>query len=270
MDPWVWKFLVAAALALAALGSAQFESYLAARITRWLILMLVAFLLWWWTGSVALAALGLGLWFGIPAIQACRISRQLRFSKRRRLVAGVIDFQEFPDIHRVAREMRGEGLVEVGDYWLKPSPVEQGFRLFAHPQEPILAARAVMRPGDAGIDYDLLLTVDEENRVWITWNPPMSLALAIPQDFYVLSRPDIANWAELWHMHREFLQLNAVCGRPLIGGPQDRKVLEYCLRRIMDYNVRCGILGFREGRRLGYTWRGTLRVGWQVICDMMS
>lgn len=270
MESWVWKFLVAAALGAVALGCVWTPGVWAGRVGRWVLLVLGAFVLWWWSGSYGAVGLGLGLWFGIPAVQACWLSRQLRFSLQRRLVAGVIDYEEFPGVHRVSRDIRGEGFAEVGDYWLKPSPIEQGYRLFAHREEPVLAARAVVRQGSVVLDYDVLLTVDEGGGAWLTWNYPLAYGLELPEEFQVLRCLEAERWEDLLELHREFLRLNGVTGRPLTGGPQDRRVLERCLRRMLEHNLAAGILSEGEDGQAAYTWRGSLLVGWQVMKEMLG
>jgi len=213
---------------------------------------------------------GLLLWFLVPAVQALWLSRQLRFSRRRRLVAGAIDYEEFPEINRVSRDVRGEGFKVLGDYWLKPSPFEQGYRLFVHGEEPILAAAAVVRQGGLAMHYHILLTWDGEGRAWLTWDYPLAYGLAMPPEFQVHRCLEAEGWPELLAQHREFLVLNGVEAAGCRGGLEDVREFDRVLQAVLRHNLRAGILCRQEGDEVAYNWRGSLMVGWQVVREMVA
>lgn len=269
MEPWVWKLLVCLALAVAAYGACQAEQRWVQRSGQWLLLASVGFAAWWWSGSWSLAAAVLLMWFLVPAIQALWLSRQQRFSRRRRLVAGVIDHDEFPEINQVSRDARGEGFRVLGDYWLEPSPYEQGYRLFAHEENPIVAAAVVVRQMGLVMHYDIFLTRDGKGQAWLTWDYPLAYGLEMPPEFQVHRCLDARDWPELLAQHREFLELNGVEGVALRGGLEDVREFDRMLQAVLRHNLRTGILYRKGGDEVAYSWRGSILVGWQVLREMV-
>ena len=268
MESWVWKLWVALALALMA-GAAVRSGYSRGqRAGYWLFLILAGFLGWWWTESVAVAVGGVMMWFLVPGLQALWLSRQLRFSRRRRLVSGPIDYEEFPEINRISRDVRGEGFQVLGDYWLEPSPYEQGYRLFAAPGSVVLAAAAVVRQGPVTMHYHMLLTRDEQGRMWMTWDYPLAYGLIMPPDFHVYRCLEAEDWPQLLEQHESFLKVNEVVGVMWSCGLGDVRYFDHVLRTVLHYNLRAGILRGEPGGSIGYSWRGSLRVGWEVVREM--
>jgi hypothetical protein len=268
MEPWIWKLFVALALGVAAYGAAHSGWRGGERVGYWLMLALAGFMGWWWTGSVGVALGGLALWFLVPGIQALWLSRQLRFSRRSRLVAGPIDYEEFPEINRVSRDVRGEGFQVLGDYWLRPSPFEQGYRLFAAPGGRVLAVAAVVRQGLVTVHYHMLLTRDAEGAAWLTWNYPLAYGLAMPPEFQVYRCLEAEDWPQLLQQHQAFLEANGVEGKPWACGPEDVRQFDKLLRSVLSHNLRTGILRGQEGAEIGYSWRGSLLVSWQVVREI--
>lgn len=236
----------------------------------WLGFATAVVVLWFGSGSWVLALSGVALWFVVPCTQALALSRKLRFSRRRRLVAGPIDFEEFPEINRVSRDVRGEGFRALGDYWVKPSPFEQGYRLFAHGEDPILAAAAVVRQGALSMHYHVLLTPDTSGQAWLTWDYPLAYGLKMPPEFQVYRCVDAEDWPQLLEQHRAFLAANGVAGLGLATEQEGVKLFDQLLRGVLRHNLELGILKKEDGDEVAYSWKGSLMVGWQVFREMVG
>jgi len=234
------------------------------RLGMWTVFATVALMLWFLTGDWIFALGGVALWFIIPATQALIFSRGLRFSPERALVEGSIDLEEFPEVNGLTRDLRGEGFVSSGDYWLRPSPFEQGYRLFRHEPESIDAAVAVVKQGAFSLSYLILLTNDEQGRSWITWNYPLAYGLRMPPDVLTHRFPEAESFTELLEQHREFLRLNGVVAHAG-QGPVER--FDAIFGSTLAHNRRIGLLSEKNDGELAYSWKGSAFIGWQVFCE---
>lgn len=226
----------------------------------------VALALWFWSRDWVFALGGVALWFIIPAVQALVFSRGIRFSPERHLVHGPIDLEEFPEVNGLTRDLRGEGFVSTGDHWLRPSPFEQGYRLFRHKEDAIDAALAVVRQGSVSLSYLILVSRDANGQYWITWNYPLAYGMRMPPEVFIHRFPEAESFAELLEQHREFLRVNGVTPEfPGESRPEER--FEAFFESVLEHNRQIGLLQETDNGSLAYSWKGSVFIGWQVFCQ---
>lgn len=236
------------------------------RLGMWMVFGTVALALWFWSRDWVFALGGVALWFIIPAVQALVFSRGIRFSPERHLVHGPIDLEEFPEVNGLTRDLRGEGFVSTGDHWLRPSPFEQGYRLFRHKEEPIDAALAVVRQGSVSLSYLILVSRDSDGQYWITWNYPLAYGMRMPPEAFIHRFPEAESFAELLEQHREFLRVNGITPEfPGETRPEER--FEAFFESVLAHNRQIGLLQETNNGTLAYSWKGSVFIGWQVFCQ---
>ncbi|MDX6767282.1 MAG: hypothetical protein SFU85_10885 [Candidatus Methylacidiphilales bacterium] len=268
MPNWIASLLWCLGSGLLAYTCLQAPWLWARRLGLWMLYTTVALALWFLSGDALLAVGGVALWFVVPAIQALLYSRGLRYSPDRKLVDGPIELEEFPEVNGLTRDLRGEGFVSTGDFWMHPSSIDQGYRFFHHAETGTDAALAVVRQGPLTLSYAILLTIDRQNRFWITWNYPLAYGMKLPPEAMVHRLAEAESLAELWEQHRAFLELNGV--EPLPTGEANPRVrFEAFFRSTLEHNHRSGLLSTVKDGRLAYTWKGSALLGWQVFCEVL-
>ena len=225
--------------------------------------------LWFWTRNWAVVVLGVSLWFVLPLTQAVWMSRRLRFSAKRKLQADHFDVEEFPEIHELTGKLRKEGFRMEGDYWLRPSPLDQGYRILVHEEDSIYAAISLLRYGHAALIYMIFATPGRDGSIWLTWNYPLAYGLMMPPHLMIHRCNDARSPEELFEQHKEFLSINKV--KPKAGAAQKPVVFfEKLLFSTIEHNLREGLLHSSQPDQINYTWRGTAFVSWQVLREMVS
>ncbi|MFH1066952.1 MAG: hypothetical protein V1746_03540 [bacterium] len=223
--------------------------------------------LWFWTQNWIVVALGISAWFALPVGQAVWMARRLRLPAKRKLEAGNIDEEEFSEITEFACQLRKLDFRWEGDYWLKPSPARQAYRLFTHAKEPVHAAVAVVQYGMAGLMYTIFATQEQNGTVWLTWDYPLAYGLMMPPNVMTHRCLEAASVEQLYEQHRQFISLNAVKAQPTT---LPVAFFEQLFSSTIDYNLRAGLLRFSESNEINYTWRGTAFVSWQVLRDVVG
>jgi hypothetical protein len=224
---------------------------------------------WLMSGSPLFGVLTISAWIVIPVIHAAFLSRRLLFSSERNLIPGNISAEEFQESLELGRDLRQIGFTMDQDYWLKPSSVEQGYRVFVHQESHTTAAVAVVRHGPAILHYMMFITPSEGNQCWITWDYPLAYGLCIPPQFNVYRCLEARNVSELYEQHKEFLKLNEV--DPIGTETMDpAKLLNNLFYSTIHYNINKGLLKSRiQNNQVGYTWMGTFFVTWQVLREVI-
>lgn len=231
---------------------------------------------WFLTGSVPGAVVGALMWVVLPVVQAVYVSRSLRISAVRRLEEGELPVEELPELGEWSGELRRLGFVGGGDYWLRPSPMEQGYRVLWREGDEVCDGTygvvGVVKQGFVGMGYVMFVSPGKDGNVWVTWNYPMAQGLAVPPHHLFYRCVDVDSVEELWKMHGEYLKLNEV---EVADGGSDRgrEVLAGLFEETVGYNVKVGVLRrFRSGlgEQVAYTWRGTAYVSWQVLCEVTN
>jgi hypothetical protein len=90
----------------------------------------------------------------------------------------------------------------------------------------------------------------------------------MPPEFQVYRCLEAEDWPQLLQQHQAFLEANGVEGKPWACGPADVRQFDKLLRSVLSHNLRTGILRGQEGAEIGYSWRGSLLVSWQVVREI--
>lgn len=273
---WLSEILVLAGLVVLACACLRARAPMIRRLGIWIIWGTIGMAIWYWTDRWYLVLLGLAAWFAIPVGQATLMSRRLRFSLKRKLTPGDIDGEEFPELYPISNELRDLGFKRNSDLWLKPSPMEQGFRIFRHTEDSISAAVAVVRQGGLSLSYLIIASEDQDGTFWITWDYPLAYGLKMPPNFRIYRCLEARSVTELVGQHRSFLEINEVKLKDMNRGEKDlsafnRSFFDRLFKETMNYNLKCGLLHQerRDEEVIRYSWRGTFFIAWQVLIEVV-
>lgn len=242
------------------------------RIGLWMLVISLGLLIWLWTGSWAMGLLGWVIWFAVPILQAVVASRRMRFSLNRRLEEGFLSPEHFPDLSSLTRDLRDQGFESFEDFWLKPSPQEQAYRIGRHESEPVIVALAHIIQGPVQLRYLMFITPDKEGNHWVTWDYPLAYGFKLPPAFKVYRYVDGESVGELMDQHRAFMEINEVQS-PALPENADaiRETMEKIFSGTMAYNLKVGLLEQSDsGDEVRYSWRGSLYLAGQVFRDVIS
>jgi hypothetical protein len=276
MSGWISDLLACLGLLVLALACFQSVSLWIRRLGLWVIFGTIGLGLWFWTKNWGVVVAGLLAWFVIPVGQAMYLSRKLRISHDRKLSQEGLDAEEFAELPDLTRDLRTQGFRLDSDYWLKPSPFDQGYRLFRHEEEGTYAAIAVARQGAVHLSYLLFATPGADGGTWITWDYPLAYGMQMPPHFNVHRFLAATSVKEMHEQHREFLQLNTVT--PVTGTEAEDshktacRFFEEMFRQTVRHNLEAGLLRRTEGESgdLAYSWRGTFFISWQVLVELVK
>jgi len=269
---WMSELLVLAALLVLAIACFNVDRLPVRRVGVWIIFGMIGLAIWFWTGLWYLVVLALASWFIIPVTQAALTARKLRFSLERKLTPGSLDPDEFPEIQPVSSELRDLGFLRDSDQWLKPSPLDQGFRIFHHTENNISAALAVVRQGAVSLSYLIFATQDKDGDFWITWDYPLAYGLKMPPHFKVHRCLEAETVTELFHQHQDFLKINEVSSSlPDTDNASARSFFDQLFRDTMKHNLNVGVLHQESSNteEIRYSWRGTFYIAWQVLVEVV-
>lgn len=260
-------------LALIAAGCLQAEHLMVRRIGLWLILATILVALWFLFGHPLALIVGILLWFSLPVGQAIIVSRRLRFGRERTLETAHFAPEEFPDLPEASKELRDLGFVEVGDYWLAGAPIQQGYRIFCHPEHRIYGAATVVTTGGVSLLYLVFISRAGDGTIWMTWDYPFTYALQTPPDLKVYRCLEADSIATLLDQHRSFLEVNEIATESCqpVEPDQAESFFAQMFSTTLDYNLRIGVLKNQGGSdgHLRYSWRGTVFLSWQVLREMV-
>jgi hypothetical protein len=268
-EPWVYKTLSCAGSGLLAYALLSCSRFWLRRLGMWLIFITMGLAVWFLTENVVLTLVGMFGWFLLPLVQAIYLSRSLRFSRSRRLIKERQEVDEFEDWTELSQDLREAGFDLDGEYGLKPSPVEYGFRLFQHRERNSVAGLGLVRQGGISLSYVLVVTRSESGDLWVTWDYPLAYGLKMPPHLNLFRCLEAASVQELVEQHGSFLLLNQVVESAEKVEPQT--VFDTMFGDTMRYNLNIGLLRSSEKseEELFYSWRGTLFITWQVLRDMV-
>jgi|GEM_PF-761780 len=273
MPGWVLEFSICVVLVVMAFAMFQSPYVGLRRFGSYTLMFASGLSVWFWTQHSFVAALcGVSLWFVLPMGQAVWISRQLKFSSSRFMEPGELGLEEFPELLDLDGEVRRLGFQTDREYWLRPSPIDQGYRVYYHIERRVFATIALVRQGPAVISYLIFLTPGENGTVWITWDYPLAYGLKLPPEVMVHRYLDSSSLMELFEQHLEFLKINEV---PATHEPpvveQGPKLIQQLFDNTLRYNLREGLLRQVENNagEVNYTWRGTAFVSWQVFMEII-
>ena len=270
MDSWVFNLAICLGLIFAAYICLQSDRMWMKRLGLWLLLTCLGAGVWFISGSWALVATAITAWFAIPVGQAAYLSRTLRFSKDAALTPGTLhedDPDELPGLQTLTNDLREEDFVLDQDYWLEPSPVRHGFRLFRHREKPICAAISVIKQSGMSLLYVQFITMDTAGEFWITWDFPLSYNMKMPPELKIYRCLDALTVNELLGQHEEYLRLNEVREKP----PGSSQLFDHINDTVIRYNLRIGMLRhYAGGDSIGYSWRGTWFLSRQILREMVT
>lgn len=269
MKAWVLELGICLGLVMLAFILFGSGKPLLRRIGGWVLMGSTGLALWFWTNNWIAAFLGVAIWFVLPVGQAVWMSRQLKFSKKRKLESGNFDSHEIPEIDALTAELRRLGFKWEGDYWLKPAIVEQGYRLLVHESDNTYATIALVRYGGAALVYEMFMSPSEDGTTWMTWDYPLAYGLKMPPELMVYRYLDAVSLKELYEQHKQFISINKVKNASEMKSTQE--FFDKFFDELIKYNLSLGLLGSSRRTRdeIHYTWRGTAFVSWQVFREVV-
>lgn len=225
--------------------------------------------LWFWTGKWWAAIFGMGIWFILPIGQAVWVSRRMHFSQKRKLESGYLTDEEFPEMVTLTTDLRKLDFKWEGDYWLKPSTMDQGYRLFKHEKDDAFAAIAVIRFGGVALIYLAFVTPAKNGEIWLTWDYPLAYGLKMPPHFMIHRYIDVSSTQQLYEQHQEFLKLNEVEAK-VKENQSAVELFDEFFAALISYNLEQGVLGASAKHKgeIAYTWRGTAFISMQVLREI--
>ena len=239
----------------------------------WVLFATLGVALWLCTENAWVVLTGLIAWFGVPVAQAVYMSRKLSFAARRQLKKGTLSTTDFPEVREISQDLKDLDFKMEEDYWLDPSPIEQGYRLFSHPSEPIYGSIAIVKPGSLHLTYLIFATPGPDGTIWLTWDYPMAYGLKMPPNFKVFRCLEAETAAELLDQHREFLKINEIdtSATGPVSSAQVAPFFEQLFGTTINYNVHVGLLKplRQNAGEMGYSWRGTAFISWQVLRELV-
>jgi hypothetical protein len=268
-EPWVYKWLCCIGLVVLAYALMHSTLFWLRRLGLWLIFGTMGLILWFVSESVVLALIGLLGWFILPVAQAVYLSRNLRFSRSRRLIKERQEVDDFVDWPELTQDLREAGFDLDGEYGLKPSPIEYGFRLFQHREKHWVAGLGLVRQGSVGLSYVLVVSRAADGSLWVTWDYPMAYGLKMPPHLNLYRCLEAGSVKELVGQHAAFLELNEVIETQ--EKPEPQELFDAMFGDTMRYNLNIGLLrsSAKSEEEIHYSWRGTLFITWQVLRDMV-
>lgn len=303
-EPWIFEIAICVGLAFLAFLLMGLNRLWQKKIGELLLLIASGLAAWFLTHNLFWTAIGALIWIILPVTQAIWMSRRMKLPAKRVLESTTFDGEEFEDIHELSQELRKQGFVMEGDYWLKPFPVEQGYRLFSHPQKQTFAAIGLIRRGFLLFEYLILLTCAADRKFWLTWDHPTTRVLMMPPDIAEYRLSDVPSVTQFVQQHEEFLKINHVALPQTLE--KAKTIFENLFEGIVQYNVRQGLLQYTSSSahlvntntqnekdqdanatalnqqpslnsdsyskysHLHYTWRGTAFVFWRVFREVLG
>lgn len=225
--------------------------------------------LWFWMGKIWAAIFGMAIWFVLPMLQAVWVSRRMHFSQKRKLELGHLADDEFPEVISLTTDLRKIDFKWEGDYWLKPSTMDQGYRLFKHEKDDAFAAIAVIRFGGVALVYMAFVTPAKGAETWLTWDYPLAYGLKMPPHFMIHRCMDVSSTQQLYEQHKEFLKLNEVAAE-VKKNQSAVDLFDNFFAALIRYNLEQGVLGdsAKHEGEIAYTWKGTAFISTQVLREI--
>lgn len=264
-------------LALALLGFALFKQE-SLRIRKFGLLIL-------WLGS------GLGVyfltdklvwglammmvWIMIPLAEILIVLRKLRLPREREFHSARPPLENFPVLREVTQEFNDLGFNKVDDCDLTPHFHQTYYRLFEHPQNSCHAIIGFISQGEIGFSFHAFLSEEQDGKIWMTWDYPLTYGLKIPPSVRIYRVTDAESIEELWQAHQDFLKINQVAEDQLLRGEGADPVRARLMRALhgqVDYNLQQGILlpEPTSQEHLRYSWRGIWFVTRQMFRDVLG
>jgi hypothetical protein len=264
--------MVCSALIAAAYLCLQYHNVHIRRLGVWLIFASLIAGAWFVSHSWLLEISILSAWFAVPLSQTIYLSRILRFSKEAELKPGNLLENTVEDLSTLTHELREADFILDRDYWLVPSPIQHGFRLFNHREKPVCAAISLIKQGGLSLWYVQFITVDETENLWITWDFPLSYNMEIPPELKIYRCLKTSTAKELLEQHEAYLQLNEVSPNTKNNYLETAQIFNQINQAIIRYNLKNGLLRSypRSNNLLGYSWRGTWFISRKVLWEMVA
>jgi len=272
MEPWVSKILWCVGLLALAYAMSQSSFFWLRRLGLWVVFGTVGLGIWFVSENGVLVLAGFLGWFGLPLAQALYFSRNLRFSLSRSLVKERLNVDDLEEWVTITQEFRKEGFSTAGEYCLKPSFVDYGFRLFQRSEQTSqrVGGIGLVRQGAISLYYIVFVTKAKDGTLWMTWDYPLAYGLKMPPQIQAFRCLESESVNELLAQHEAFLKLNDVVEAEDNSEPQALFNRLFC--ETMSYNLSIGLLKLANASQeeILYSWRGTFFIIGQVLRQMVK
>lgn len=265
--------LTIAGLVAFAFGCRTFQSRWLAKL-GWIALLVATYLGGYYlSGSHAVGAASVGLWFVLPWVEIVARVRKLRFPLHNSIVSRFPPPRDiFPDLGELSSEVEECGFEEAENSGWEWEETEHFMRLFYHPELRTQAAVTLAQQEDYAVSYVSVTSRTRDGRTWTTSNYPFSFTMKFSPDHKVNRHVAAESFEDLLTSHREFLKAQQVAESDL--AEMDPENLSHYLTEDMaqqiQHNVKVGVLEpAGEDGIFRYSWRGCIFLWVQVVKDMI-
>jgi hypothetical protein len=270
------ELLACLALVMAGLTLFQYDRVMARKAGLCLVWLASGIGIHAVTGSLSLAAAMLTAWVLFPLWEMLFLMRQLRVPRRRQLADARPPRDEFEELGELTATMVDAGFEQLDECRLKPAENDQYFRIFVRKDGLVQSTIGYVAQGPIGFHFIAFTSQGRDGRRWVTWDYPLTYALAMPPETAVYRALECPGLAELYQSHLDFLEINGIADAELVAFESTRESarlrLEENLNQQVEYNISQGYLtpvAKRDPENFCYSWRGTLFVAGQVLRDVI-
>jgi hypothetical protein len=266
-------FLYLAALVVFAFGCRTFESRWIQK-AGWVALLVASYLLGFWlTGSHAVGAMGVMVWFLLPALEIVGRVRKMRFPLRQEVKGRFAPSREvFPELNEMTEDVEACGYEVIEDAGWVRKDADHFVRMMYHAEKRTQATITMDMQGEASVSYVSLTTRLEDGRSFSTTSFPFAPTMQFPPRHVVNRCPMAESVEELEAEHEAFLKRQGVAGEEVLelDTEQLATLMEEEMVLQIDHNMERGLIEQAGEGEFRYSWRGCLFLWVQLVKEMVK
>ncbi len=226
------------------------------------------------SGSNAVGAAALSLWFLLPWVEILSRVRKLRFPLRSTMASRFPPSRDiFPDLGELTAEVEELGFEEAENTGWKWEETDHFMRLFYHAEQRTQAAVSLAQDSNFAVSFVSVTSRSQDGRIWTTSNYPFSFTMHFSPEQQVNRYVEAESFDDMLEHHRRFLFDHGVQTQDLVelDVEQLSNYLGDDLTHQIEHNVQVGVLepAGESGETLRYSWRGCFYLWVQVVKDMI-
>jgi hypothetical protein len=266
-------FLYLAALVVFAFGCRTFESRWIQK-AGWVALLVASYLLGFWlTGSHAAGAMGVMVWFLLPALEIVGRVRKMRFPLRQEVKGRFAPSREvFPELSEMTEDVETCGYVLIEDAGWVGNETDHFARMLYHGEKRRQATITMDLQGEASVSYVSLTTRLEDGRSFSTTSFPFAPTMQFAPRHIVNRCPLAESIEELEEEHEAFLERHGIAAEEVLelDTEQLSTLMEEEMVLQIDHNMERGLIEEAGEGKFRYSWRGCLFLWVQLVKEMVK
>ena len=266
-------FLYLAALVVFAFGCRTFESRWIQK-AGWVALLVASYLLGFWlTWSHAAGAMGVMVWFLLPALEIVGRVRKMRFPLRQEVKGRFAPSREvFPELSEMTEDVEACGYVLIEDAGWVGNDADHFARMLYHAEKRRQATITMDLQGEASVSYVSLTTRLEDGRSFSTTSFPFAPTMQFPPRHSVNRCPFAESIEELEEEHEAFLARHEIAEGDVLelDTEQLATLMEEEMVLQIDHNMERGLIEEAGEGKFRYSWRGCLFLWVQLVKEMVK